>query len=221
MVARFKASGQPWAHGLANGRKYLLSGLTRCGRCGAAMYGQARTTSRGTKQRRYRCKGIDNFAREVGCGKVFRDAAALDEFITECVLFRFDSPEMLAALVPDEDTDRAKELASELAYYNQRRKTLAVEHAVKPYEDYNLMRASIMGEIQRVETELSRMHTARARLTLPTNGLRASWPDLSLEQQRDILRLVVEKITVKPGCSSKYWSVYKFDPDLIEITWAC
>src|SRR5262249_10203422 len=29
MMARFKETAQPWASGLANGRKYLLSGLTR------------------------------------------------------------------------------------------------------------------------------------------------------------------------------------------------
>lgn len=222
MVARFKASGQPWAHGLANGRKYLLSGLTRCGTCSAAMYGQAKRREDGSKRRRYRCKGLDNYAKEVGCGKVFRDATALDEFITECVLFRFDSPEMLAALAPDEDAGQADELAKELAYYNQRRKTLALEHAVKPYEDYHLMRSGIMGEIQRVEAALSKLQSARAKVVLPKDGLRAAWPDLSLEQQRDIIKLVIEKITVIPGNPGmKMWSGYRFDPDKVKITWRC
>lgn len=67
------------------------------------MYGQARKRENGTSQRRYRCTGRDNLAREVGCGKVFRDAAALDEFVTEAVLRRFDSPDIARVLAPQED----------------------------------------------------------------------------------------------------------------------
>ncbi|MFC1406122.1 recombinase family protein [Streptacidiphilus jeojiense] len=111
MMARFQQHTQPWAHGLSNGRKYLLSGLARCGGvlasgdpCGTAMYGQARKRDNGTSQRRYRCKGLDNHARQIGCGKVFRDAAALDEFVTEAVLYRLDSPEVARALASEQDT---------------------------------------------------------------------------------------------------------------------
>jgi DNA invertase Pin-like site-specific DNA recombinase len=45
-------------------------------------------------QRRYRCRGLDNHAQVLGCGKVFRDATALDDFVTEAVLTRFDSPDI-------------------------------------------------------------------------------------------------------------------------------
>ena len=69
----------------------------------------------GTHQRRYRCKGRDSFARVVGCGKVFRDATALDEFITEAVLTRFDSPDIARALTPKEDAAKVDELVKKLA----------------------------------------------------------------------------------------------------------
>lgn len=229
MIARFEESRQPWAHGLANGRKYLLSGLTRCGGhlksgepCGAAMFGQARKIANDQRQRRYRCKGVDNFAREVGCGKVFRDATALDAFVTECVLARFDSPEIIKAITPEEDNSRADELIKELARLNQRRRTLAAEHALKPYDDYDIMRATIMAEIQRVEDDLSKLHTTRARVLLPQNQpLRTAWETASLEWKRDIIKLVVERIIVHPGKSpgAPTWNGYRFRPELIEIIW--
>lgn len=221
MTARFKASGQPWAHGLANGRKYLLSGLTRCGTCNAAMYGQARVRENGKRQRRYRCKGIDNFAREIGCGKVYRDATALDEFITEAVLMRFDSPEIAAVLTTAEHATTADELAKELSALNHRRKVLAAEHALKPYEDYDIMRAAIMGEINRVETELGKLQSEKARVLLPTDQpLRVAWAAASLEWRRDVIKLVVEQIVVMPGHpGTMQWNGYRFNPELIDIKW--
>src|SRR5262249_12768072 len=38
LAAAFEEHAQPWAHGLIKGRKYLLSGLAVCGRCGTPMY---------------------------------------------------------------------------------------------------------------------------------------------------------------------------------------
>lgn len=229
MMARFDEMGQKWAHGLANGRKYLLSGLTRCGGhlasgepCGAGMFGQARKLSNGKHQPRYRCKGVDNFAREVGCGKVFRDATALDEFVSECVLVRFDSPDIAKALTPEDDAGNADALVKELSALNQRRRTLAAEHALKPYEDYGIMRATIMGEIQRVEGELAKLHSAKARVLLPQGQpLRAAWETAALEWKRDIIKLVVDRIIVHPGAApgGATWNGYRFRPELIEIKW--
>lgn len=229
MMARFDAMGQKWAHGLANGRKYLLSGLARCGGyladgepCRAAMFGQARKITPDKHQRRYRCKGVDNFARAVGCGKVFRDSTALDAFVTECVLARFDSPDIARALTPEEDNTKADALIRELAGLNNRRRTLAKEHALKPYDDYAIMRETIMEEIHRVEAELGKLHTAKARNLIPTDQpVRAAWETATLEWRRDILKLVIDRIIVYPGAApgSGTWNGFRFRPELIEIRW--
>ncbi|MEV7162981.1 recombinase family protein [Streptomyces microflavus] len=228
MMAQLKTGSQPWAHGLSNGRRYLLSGSARCGGsmasgepCTAAMYGQARKRENGTSQRRYRCKGRDNFAREVGCGKVFRDAAALDEFVTEAVLRRFDSPDIARVLAPQEDAAKVDELVRELAGFNQRRQQLAAEHALKPYEDYEIMRATIMSAIGETEKKLSKLHVGSAKTLLPTEQpLRAAWETATLPWKRDIINLVVERIIVHPGSpGSRTWNGYRFNPADIEIIW--
>jgi DNA invertase Pin-like site-specific DNA recombinase len=228
MMARFSQDTQPWAHGPANGRRYLLSGLTRCGGvlasgepCGAAMYGQARKRDNGIRQRRYRCKGLDNHAREVGCGKVFRDAAALDEFVTEAVLLRLDSPEVARALASEEDAAKVDELVKKLAGFNLRRRQLAAEHALKPYDDYDIMRAAIMGAIGEVETELRQLQVGSARTLLPMDQpVRAFWEKAPLEWQRDVVKLLVEKIIVLPGSpGSMMWNGHRFNRDHIKIIW--
>lgn len=114
LAAAFEQRSQPWAHGLLEGRKYLLSGLAVCGRCGTPMYGQARTIGKNRKQRRYRCKGKDNHGMPLGCGKVFRDEAALDEFVTAAVFDRFDSPDVARVLAPKKDEERAGTLSQQL-----------------------------------------------------------------------------------------------------------
>ncbi|MET9222811.1 recombinase family protein [Streptomyces sp. NPDC003300] len=228
MMAQLNKAAQPWAHGLTNGRRYLLSGLLRCGGCQASgepctasMIGQARKRENGTHQRRYRCKGRDNFARIVGCGKVFRDAAALDEFVTEAVLTRFDSPDIARALTPKEDADKVDELVKELAGFNLRRQQLAAEHALKPYADYDIMRATIMSAIGETEKKLSKLHVGSAKTLLPTEQpMRAAWATATIEWQRDILKLVIERIIVHPGSPGSHtWRGHRFDPSRIEILW--
>lgn len=228
MMARFQKTGQPWAHGLANGRRYLLSGLMRCGGshasgepCTAPMIGQARKRDNGTHQRRYRCKGRDNFARVVGCGKVFRDAAALDEFVSEAVLSRFDSPDIARALTPKEEATKVDELVKELTRLNLRRRQLAAEHALKPYEDYDIMRSTIMEAIGDVEKQLSKLHVGSAKSLLPSSQpLREAWEKESIEWKRDIIKLVVERIIVHPGSpGARTWKGHRFDPDRVQIVW--
>ncbi|MCX4742800.1 recombinase family protein [Streptomyces antibioticus] len=228
MMSQLEKSAQPWAHGLATGRKYLLSGLCVCGGflasgepCMASMYGQARKRENGTRQPRYRCKGRDNFAREVGCGKVFRDAEALDAFISEAVLARFDSPDIARVLTPKDDAAKVDELVKKLAGFNLRRQQLAAEHALKPYDDYDIMRATIMSAIGETEKELSKLHVGNVKHLLPADQpMRVAWENASVAWKRDIIKLLIERIIVHPGSpGGKTWNGYRFDPSKIEVIW--
>ena len=80
-------------------RRYVLSSMVRCGRCGAGMLAHP---SNGV--RRYVCK---SGAGMLGCGKVTIDGARLEELISEGVLYRLDTPEAAAALSGARQTDEA------------------------------------------------------------------------------------------------------------------
>lgn len=71
-------------------RRYLLSGLLRCGRCGNTLYSSARK-----RARRYVClSGPDHG----GCGRLTVVAPPLEELLTTAVLYRLDTPELADAL---------------------------------------------------------------------------------------------------------------------------
>jgi site-specific DNA recombinase len=114
-----------------SGRSYLLSDFAYCGLCGGKMYGQNKH-ERSKKIRRYHCKKYNNRGEQVGCCKIFRIADPVECLVSEAVLYRFDSPAVAEALAPAEDKEQAHELTQHLVQLQQRRKTLAEEHALNP-----------------------------------------------------------------------------------------
>jgi site-specific DNA recombinase len=83
------------------------------------------------------------------------------------------------------------------------------------------MRATIMGEIGRVESELAGLTTNRAKALLPRDQpLRTAWQEATVDWKRDVIQLIVDKVIVHPGHpGSRLWNGHRFDPDLIEIRW--
>ncbi|HEV2635817.1 MAG TPA: recombinase family protein [Actinocrinis sp.] len=99
--------------GVARAKKYLLSGLLRCGnlredgtRCGRAMVGTR--IKRPTKSNPdkvvviYKCSGLS----QGGCGKLSRSADKVDEFMEE-VFFRYLSTKAPKKTVPAKPADAA------------------------------------------------------------------------------------------------------------------
>jgi site-specific DNA recombinase len=223
LAAAFEQHSQPWAHGLIKGRKYLLSGLAVCGRCGTPMYGQHRKIDENRKQRRYRCKGRDNHGMRLGCGKVFRDEAALDGYVTEAVFERFDSPEVARMLAPKEDEERAATLAQQLAGQKARRRQFVAEYGRGEHEkaDYKIMLAAADEGIEQTQAELGKLHATKVAGTIPAQGLlHEVWDASSLEWRRNVIRLVVERIVVNPRTAgAPKWHGHFFNPRDIVIEW--
>jgi DNA invertase Pin-like site-specific DNA recombinase len=223
LAAAFEVHSQPWAHGLIKGRKYLLSGLAVCGRCGTPMYGQHRKIDENRKQRRYRCKGRDNHAMRLGCGKVFRDEAALDEYVTEAVFERFDSPEVARVLAPKEDEERAAALGQQLAGQKARRTQLLAEYGRGEHEkaDYRIMLGAADEAIEKTQAELAKLHATKVAGIIPAHGLlQEVWDASSLEWRRNVIRLVIERIVVNPRTpGAPKWHGHLFNPNDIEIVW--
>jgi DNA invertase Pin-like site-specific DNA recombinase len=81
------------------GRKYLLSGVARCGPCGAGL--TSHISVKGKRQ--YVCNA---------CRKITRNGIKLDALITEAVVRRLSRPDAVELLLPDEpevDTDALRE----------------------------------------------------------------------------------------------------------------
>lgn len=223
MMARLKEAAQPWSHGPIEGRSYLLSGLAFCGTCGAAMYGQKRTVG-DKKQRRYRCRPYDNYGAKIGCGRVFRDAKALDAFITEAVMTRLEIPEVAAALANDHDQTQAQTLAEELMRLKVRRKDIARKLAVARQEeetDLGVMLETIRDAMEQTQAQLSKLQSKKTSAILPAKGsLREVWESSDIAWRRDIIKLIVGKIIVNPsGRTHPTWNGFRFDISLISVEW--
>ncbi|MCA1565857.1 MAG: recombinase family protein [Acidobacteria bacterium] len=221
LSAIFEKNTTPWTTDGVKPRSYLLSGVMFCGLCDGHVYGQGHV-DRGRYVRRYHCKEYDNRGNRVGCGKVHRIANAVEAFVTECVLDRFDSPEAATALAPPEDKQRAHELTQALVQLQRRRKELAQEHAVTPYEDYGIMLTAIKQKMDAAQSELTRLQTDRVkRAMLPEiSQLRQKWEDASIHWRASVIRLIVEKVILNPAtCHGMRWNGWQFNPDDLDIKW--
>lgn len=230
LVSTFQQARQQWDHGMVRGRQYLLSGIAVCGGtweghgCEAAMYGQNRKLPNGTYQQRYRCRGTNSHTERVGCGKVFRDTLALDAYVTDQVLERLDTPEMAAALAPEEDSDQAAELTRKIATLRKRKDLLRRQYArgdIDELDDYKVMRSEVDTAIEEAQANLSKLRTTRALNLLPADGrIREAWESANLEWRRSVVQLVVKRVVVKPGHPRGVtYKGRRFDPDLVVIEW--
>ncbi|MDQ0776350.1 site-specific DNA recombinase [Streptomyces aurantiacus] len=223
-------------------RTYLLSGITECGGtwrdtakkgqyCGGDMYGQGKTypLADGTikRQRRYACKKWNRRGERIGCCSVFRIADAVEAYVTEQVLYRFDSPEIVRALAPVANELRMAEVIQELSELQARRELLAAEYAAGDHDkdDYRVMRKTVLDKMTALDTEKKQLMSAKAKsLAVPTDGgLRDVWENASMDWRASVVKLVVEKVVINPGLpGGKFWpdrQGWRFDPDLIEIVW--
>lgn len=242
MVAIFNGRDAYWSNtSRLKGRTYLLSGFVECGGtwrdtekqgiyCGGQMYGQGKvynTTNGRIYQRRYACKKWDRDGSRIGCCTVFRIADAVEAFVTQQVLGRFDSPDVIRALTPSDNEDRMIEVVQELAELQVRREQLAAEYAAGEHEkeDYRVMVKTIKNKTDVLDAEKRQLVSAKAKsLAVPTDGgLRAIWDQTSIEWRASVIKLLVEKIIIHPGRPGrKRWpdkNGWCFNPDLIEIVW--
>ncbi len=198
-------------------RRYLLSGMLRCGKCGNKLFSSARREG-DRNRRRYVCSSSPDHG---GCGKLTVVAEPVEEWITEAVLMRLDSPAMgdvlagraaaddrHAALLADLQADQAQmeELATE---YGTRQITLAVWKAARePIEE----------RMRIAERQLSQLTGTTALDGVVGNGdaLRNAWGGLNLTRQAAIVAAVLDFARINPGTGG---GRRELDPSRIVPTW--
>jgi site-specific DNA recombinase len=204
VLARFAARQ---ASGRRAPRRYLLSGLLRCGRCGTPLYTSTQhvmsTTNGGQvrRSRRYSCmSGPDHN----GCGKLTIVAEPVEQIITAAVLARLDSPQLADTLAGrvaadeqlaqlQEQLDADQEKLDELA-------GLYADGAITARE-WMAARVPVETRIKTVSRQISDQTTAPILDGLIGNGaqLSQSWETLNLDRQHAIIRAVLDFATILPG----------------------
>jgi len=179
-------------------RRYLLSGLCRCSRCGSVMA----SVPRG-EVRRYLCRSGTDFG---GCGRMAITAAPLEAWVVEAVLYRLDSPAMTQALTGADSEGQdgeAARLAAALRADRDRLDELAAMWADGEIdrEGHRKARARIESRVTAAQADLNRLTRRSALDGLVGNSedLRQRWESLNLTRQVAIVKAVIDHLVISPA----------------------
>src|SRR5262249_25384941 len=138
-----------------------------------------------------------------GCGRTYIKAEELEQFVTEAVLYRLDSPELAAALngsADDPDAERIQTQANEeqalldelAAAYGDKQIGLSEWLAARaPIEQRLTALKKQLGKLSRVSVLGGHVGNA--------TDLSDRWAELTLTRQRAIVAAVLEHLVVGPG----------------------
>lgn len=172
--------------GGGGGRKYLLTGVAKCGICGLGMV----TAYLPEKKRTYACTSGKHVARA---------AEALEFQVTETILAILESTP-LPDLTADRNAPRFSELSKEADTLRQRLDSLATEFADGDLTASQLRTATerMQGKIEDLERAMAKRGTASIMAPLGGAGdIRGKWEKLSIPRQRSIIDALAV-VTVHP-----------------------
>ena len=184
------------------GRKYLLSGIVRCGRCGHTL------TSLMTQLGRH------NYICHGGCRKLSRNGPKLDELIIEAVVRRLSRPDAVTLLRPAVPEVDAEELREERAALHDRLKQLGRDFANARPEFRNAALQEVNDRLDAIDAAL--IDPGKAAIfedVIGAKDVRKAFDSLDLGRRRAIVDalLTIRVLPVGKGNGPV------FDPDAIEV----
>jgi DNA invertase Pin-like site-specific DNA recombinase len=203
-----KRPGQPRSSPV---RSYLLTGLVRCGRCGARL----RSHKSGKDVPRYVCTTVPGTS---ACGKLSARADAVDNVVAEMLFLAVDGQALTAALQWRGDPDEG--VVEAIRSDEESLETLSKDH----YVDRLISRQEFMaarGELNR------RLETNRAKLAKRTKTnvlrqfagggevLRAAWEVGSLQWRHSIVAALLDHVEIAPGSPGRR----PLDPRRVRPVW--
>lgn len=191
-------------------RRYLLSGMLRCGKCGVKLYSAARVN-----ERRYVCSSGPDHG---GCGGIMVNADRVEEWLTAAILYRLDTPEMEAVLTGQHaQDDRYIDLTAQRDKLEARMSELAAMFSAGEISrfEWKAARDPLEAQLTGVDQQLSRLSTATTldRLVGQGAALRDRWEQMTLERQAAIVRAVLDYATILPATSNR------FDAGRVQPVW--
>jgi site-specific DNA recombinase len=199
--------------------EYLLSGLLRCQECGYAFYGKPASNSK-YKRLYYRCAGQDGYRWTKGrvCSAHPIRVEALDDLVWEQTLRLLEQPELVlreySSRVQKKQRQQS-EFKALLAKKKRESKQLELEkeRLLDLYQSGRIALAEIEPRLKSLRTKIKKVQDEcvllekeekeeNHRLQLIeqfadfTHRMKANLATLSFEERRQIVRLLVEEVTV-------------------------
>jgi site-specific DNA recombinase len=180
-----------------SGREHLLSGFCYCGVCGSRMKVSARRDADGA----VRADSFVSCVKETGgCGRVKRNLALAEEFLTGAVERRLADVRGFADL---DDTDAGHELGRLIAerdMVDSKIIKLRERYETDPdfdAEDFVPMVRRLRNRLHELEAEIAGHETPTRLGDLGEDAL-ATWQTGTLAERREILAALVEHVTLHP-----------------------
>ena len=204
-------------------RRYLLTGLLRCGKCGHLLVGTPRTPKRGGGKRGVYVYDHGNTERAYGCvkanggcGRVFVLGEAVEAFVVALVLRRLRGPGLNRARrrIVEHSTDDAAPLAV-IADAEQAIAELGREFARREIARPALIAAQ---EVHQAMIDDARARLARSSRTHALDSLgdiAGEWDDLGDDRQRAVLEAVLGHVVITPADGVRN----RFDPERVKPHW--
>jgi DNA invertase Pin-like site-specific DNA recombinase len=196
------------------GRRYVLTGgLAVCGVCGAPLKGTVRRMRNGERRPSLVCHVTSN---PPGRSCVAVGMKQTERVVLDALFEQLDRPQFLAALAADDHDEKRRELVAELHKVEAKRNWHAEQWAADQLTEgeWTTARQKLADRGRRLRTELAALPAPLVVADIAT--ARLAWPRMTLDEQREFVRLFIAKVTVgpaKPGAN-------RFDPERIRIEWA-
>jgi DNA invertase Pin-like site-specific DNA recombinase len=197
------------------GRRWLGSGLYVCGVCGAPMLVSSTTTGSGVHKPGYRCRPTR--------GHVYRDAAAVDGFVTRAVLARLgraDAAGLLAAGDQRPDTTALHTQAQVLrTRLDELAGLFAGENPAIDARQFAAGSRDLHARLEAVQDRIARV-SQRSALSVVAGvpDVGSVWAGLDLDRRRGVVDALVT-VTILPGRRGRLPGGAYFDPAAVDITW--
>jgi len=202
------------ANGHMPRRRSLLTGLVACGKCGATMVRSGARGRNGTGDVRkvWRCMSG-------GGGHPSIDAGGLENLLVEASL-RVADTTSYAAMVRQQGRkgQQARDLVAELGELERQMDDAAASFAAGrlPIRAFEHATAAIQRQQKALQSRLGPLtNTVALEPYVGRRGaLRAAWPNLSVDQQREIIAAALGRVTVSP---TRTPGLPTFDPRRVQI----
>ena len=167
-------------------RRYLLTGLLRCWRCGGSMRGMPRAKGADL----YVCPGPPHG----GCSGTAITADHAEDAVAAMVLARIDCAALPGPAASGPDS--ARQLAEHRARLGDLGELWASGQITR--QEWLTLRRSVGDRAQAAEAQVAREGRVRAMRALAGTGgaLTAQWPALSIEERRAIVHAAVDHVVV-------------------------
>lgn len=205
----------PAAIGSRTARKYLLTGgLAVCGVCRHPMTGTVKQfMSGGTKVAKpyLLCSTTRGGG---GCTGIL--LLETEQYVADTLFDELDKPEFLDAIAADEHAERRDGIVAALGVVDRRRGVLAAlwtQPGQLTTEEWQTARDGLAAQERQLRAELTTIPAPLVGINI--EGAREAWPEMTLDEKRELLRLFVERVTIqraRPGTKS-------FDSGRVEIEW--